>query len=108
MLLIFFLHNIISFFLIAYFVKNTIDQPKAKLKARLTFTLYCLWLFIGGGIITLFLAPYGKSVGAVKILAYVWTIISTSGIIIQWLPQIYTTWKYKVYNIHHYKFIDYN
>lgn len=93
------LNYFMIFCLLATYVKNTDKKPDAKLHFRLSLTVYIAWGIFGGWIITFAFLLYGgtpdvapKTTG---IFNNVMGLIGTISIILQWSPQIVTTFLHK-------------
>ena len=93
------LNYFMIFCLLAVYVKNTVHQPRAKLKFRLSLVVYLAWGVIGFSLITFaFLLVEGSPDMAPKtsgIYNKVLGLTGTVSIILQWSPQIVTTFLHK-------------
>ena len=87
------------FCLLATYVKNTEHKPRAKLSFRLSLAVYVAWGVVGGCAITFaFLLIEGTPVMAPNtsgIYNKVLGLAGTVSIILQWSPQIVTTFLHK-------------
>jgi hypothetical protein len=76
--------------------KNSPHWGHEKLVARTSYLLYALWCIVGGAAITLaFIFKMGYDHTATHVLYVIWGAIASGTIMLQWIPQIYTTWKLK-------------
>lgn len=87
------------FVLLAVYVKNTVHQPRAKMKFRLSLAVYLAWGVLGFSLITFaFLLVEGDPTTAPHtsgIYNKVLGLTGTISIILQWSPQIVTTFLHK-------------
>lgn len=93
------LNYFMIFCLLATYVKNTPEKPTAKRNFRLSLVVYILWGVIGGTLITFTFILQG---GTPEIAPYTTGIynktlglLGTISIILQWSPQIVTTFLHK-------------
>lgn len=93
------LNYFMIFCLLALYVKNTEHKPKAKLQFRLSLAVYVAWGVLGGTIITMaYLLVEGSPIMAphtTGIYNKILGITGTVSIILQWSPQILTTFLHK-------------
>lgn len=87
------------FCLLATYVKNTPEKPTAKRNFRLSLVVYILWGVIGGTLITFTFILYGGTPDVAPSTTGVYNnamgLIGTISIILQWSPQIVTTFLHK-------------
>lgn len=93
------LNYFMIFCLLALYVKNSEHKPKAKLQFRLSLTLYVAWCVIGGAVVTMtYLLMQGDYVMAPRTTGVFNKFLGIVGIvtiILQWSPQIVTTFMHK-------------
>jgi hypothetical protein len=93
------LNYFMIFCLLATYVKNTEHKPRAKLGFRLSLAVYIAWGVVGGGAITIaFLLVQGwpdYAPNTTGIYNKFLGILGTVSIILQWSPQIVTTFLHK-------------
>lgn len=88
------------FLMLAIYVKNTEHKPMAKFQFRLSMTIYLLWGVIGGLAITFvyLLALGGPNSEQTNVTARYNQVLGTIGIVtivLQWSPQIVTTFLHR-------------
>lgn len=89
-----FLNYYIIYAFIAAWIKETSAESRQKFLARLTFTLYNLWFVVGATLLTAFFVwAYGAHDDKSRLLFTIFGYIALATILLQWLPQIWTTFK---------------
>jgi uncharacterized protein with PQ loop repeat len=91
-----FLNYLFIFTLVAAWIKNPKPDSKDRFIARLGYVLYSLWFIIGAGLFCgYFLWAYDYDGDITQLFFKVLNYIALATVVMQWVPQIWTTWQLK-------------
>lgn len=82
--------------LVAAWIKNPSAHSKERCLTRLSFTLHAIWIILGGGALTgYYIWALGPKHDITQVYFKVLSYTALVTVVLQWIPQIWTSWKLK-------------